>query len=353
MKFVQTFLLLGSLAAVVAVPAAGQTVIESGEFSLRFDGDLWYASTIEPGPDGTDWSNFFIDSGLDSTMSNGQLLSDAFLTTFGGYNCCKFRLDFSYGGIAGSNPALASLEIDDDALTAAVNAKLGLLTEMRLELIETPASGPENIPLTLGLADFSLRAADFGSGVVMVFEWDWDLDDSFIENNSTYRFRITASERCSTGTTNAGNGVLIDSLYLNGSNGGIDRTVEAAFGEFLTVTVLKPIAGGNGRFVVHANTGDASASVLPFGIGAFCFPLLTGNGAAPVIVANNIGRTAEVGESNYFGTPIEDPDLAMTEFFFPAFPSGTVLTFQGVIVDPASAGSKAASTTNAVTLRVQ
>ena len=288
-------------------------------------------------------------------MSNGQQISDAFLTVFNGYNCCMFLLGLFDPGSMGCNPSLAPLEINDGALTAALNDKLLTMSDFRIELIETPASGPENTPLMRSLPDFTLQVVDTGNGVVTIFSWNWDRDPSFIENDSTYRFRIVA-ESCSIGTTNAGNGFFIDTVCLNGSNGREDRTVAATFGDFLEVTVLKPIAGGNGRFVIHANTGDltaSSGSILPFGIGTSCFPLLTSSGATPVIVANNIGRTGSVGESNYFGVPTEDPDPARSELSYPALPQGTVLTFQGLIIDPASAGTKAVSLTNAVTVVVQ
>lgn len=354
MRVLHVILLVVGLSVGVVTPASGQAVFETGEFSLVFDGfDVWFDVPIDPVPDGADWAQFLIDAGLDSLMSNGQLLSDAFLTTFDGYNCCLFRMTFS--GMMGSNPSLDPLEIDDAALMAEFNAKLGALAEFRFELIETPASGPENIPVTGSLESFSFVVGDSGSGLATVFIWDWDGDDSFIEGDSTYRFRLTAVG-CAHGTTNAGNGFLTDVLYLNGSNGGEDRTVEGTHGDFLTVTVLEPIAGGSGRFVVHANASDLSAASsvnLPFEIGAPCFPFLLSQGGAPVIVANGIGRPAQLGESNYFGAPVGDPDPAMTQLFYPALPLGTVLTFQGVIVDPASTGTKAVSTTNAVTLRVQ
>ena len=71
----------------------------------------------------------------------------------------------------------------------------------------------------------------------------------------------------------------------------------------------------------------------------------------PVIVANNVGKTSKVGESQFFGDPLDDPDRATTDILFPTLPLGTVLTLQGVIIDPSSSSPKSASATNAVLVR--
>ena len=70
-------------------------------------------------------------------------------------------------------------------------------------------------------------------------------------------------------------------------------------------------------------------------------------------MANNIGKTSLLGESHYLGNPMPDPERATTMFSYAPLPSGTVLTLQGVMIDPASAGTKAVSATNAVIVRVQ
>ena len=159
---------------------------------------------------------------------------------------------------------------------------------------------------------------------------------------------------CSEGTVNGATGAF-DVIGINGSAGGADRTVEVSDGDFVDVFVLKPLTGGNGTFVLHANEGIGGApdaTILPFDIGTTCFPFLLNQGASPVIVANNLGRTEKVGVSKFYGTPIADPDAATTTISYPPLPSGTVLTFQGVIFDPGSESSKGVSTTNAVILRV-
>ena len=76
-------------------------------------------------------------------------------------------------------------------------------------------------------------------------------------------------------------------------------------------------------------------------------------GAAPVIIANNIGKTSLVGSSNFFGSPSDDPDPAETDFRIYALPTGTRLVLQAIEIDPGSVSSKNASVTNGVIVQVQ
>ncbi len=177
-------------------------------------------------------------------------------------------------------------------------------------------------------------------------------DDVEQDSGSVYVFGNLA---CLEGSVNAGSGSVVDVLGVNGSTGGADRTVQLADGDFVEVLVVRPLSGGNGGFVLHADVGTpdiAAQAALPFDVGLTCFPFLLSNGAAPVIVANSIGKENLVGESSYFGTPTTDPDRATTTFYYQPLPLGTVLTFQAVIIDPASLSSKSASTTNAVIVEV-
>ncbi len=177
-------------------------------------------------------------------------------------------------------------------------------------------------------------------------------DDVEPESGSVYVFGTLP---CVDGTVNAGNGLTLDVLGVNGLTGGADRTVQLQDDAFFEILVARPVSGGNGRFVLHADVGAPGITAqrfLPFDIGLTCFPFLLSDGAAPVIVANCIGRENRVGESSFLGSPATDPDPATTSFLYPPLPLGTVLTFQGVILDPASVSSKSASTTNAVIVEV-
>ncbi len=166
---------------------------------------------------------------------------------------------------------------------------------------------------------------------------------------------IYGRPRCDQGTVNAANGFVFNSLFINGSVGDASRQLTISAGDSVDVTLLKPIAGGSGRFVMHADEGIPSldaAQLLPRSVGLTCFPFLLTDGAMPIVVANNLGRENLVGASEAFGVPQADPERADTTFSYPPLPVGTVLTFQGIIVDPGSRSAKNASTTNAIYLTV-
>ncbi len=162
---------------------------------------------------------------------------------------------------------------------------------------------------------------------------------------------------CMPGTVNAGNGTVLNMLFVGGTAGGADRRIEIGDGDTMEVTITRPPAGGNGKFVLHADFGHpcrTSYAPLPFEIGTTCFPFLLAEGAVPVIVANNLGREGQLGASAFVGNPQPNPDVATTSFSYAPFPFGTTLTFQAVIIDPGSASTrKPVSTTNAVVVRVE
>jgi hypothetical protein len=166
---------------------------------------------------------------------------------------------------------------------------------------------------------------------------------------------------CRSSTVDSTSGSAADVLFVNGSIGDAQRTVTVPEGDLIWLTMLSSPAGGNGKFVVHANPGvptGATTSVLPASVGVFCFPLLLSAGASPVAIWNNIGKENLVGSSEYFGSAINDPPRAPAIFLQLSFgdpanmPAGTTWTFQGVLLDPGSASPKGGSTTNAVILAV-
>ena len=209
------------------------------------------------------------------------------------------------------------------------------------------------IVLEPGNADMSARWMHNVTGATgrwtRASDGPWEFDD-FAEG----AIRVNGTG-CGAGNVNAANGLETNVLFINGVMGGVDRTVEATSEQIISLTVLRPVAGGNGKFAIHANEGDAIAgalTALPFDIGTTCYPFLLSDAASPVIVANNLGRTGQIGESQYFGTPSPDPERASTTIAYPNLPVGTILTFQGVVVDPGSVSSKGVSVTNAVTLQI-
>lgn len=165
-------------------------------------------------------------------------------------------------------------------------------------------------------------------------------------------------ESCLDGTVNDLAGPITDTLFINGQS----RNAQVAEGELTWGAMLAPPAGGSGKFAIHANAGNPSSAThveLPAAIGTICFPLFLTQAAQPVAIWNNLGREAKLGASQYFdGSPIDDPAIAPTVFLqlfsgdVTNLPMGTVLTLQGVQIDPGSSSPLGASTTNAVMLEI-
>ena len=163
---------------------------------------------------------------------------------------------------------------------------------------------------------------------------------------------------CMTGTVDIANAGPIDRLYVNGSTGDEERTITVDATDLLVAYVLQPPAGGNGKFVAHANAGAPSLDslrVLPASVGTSCFEMLLPLGGAPIAIWNNVGRPNQVGASQDFaGNSIPDPPRAPSIFLQldagdpDNLPPGTTITLQAAIIDPGSASEKGGSVTNAV-----
>jgi sugar lactone lactonase YvrE len=165
---------------------------------------------------------------------------------------------------------------------------------------------------------------------------------------------------CTVGNVNAGAGEITDILFVNGSAGGSDRTVTVQDGVEITASIVKPPAGGRGRYVIHGNLGFPDASnvtPLPRNIGDTCWPILLSDGATPVIVANAARNDDRVGASNFFGEATPNPTRAPATLFArtsdPNLAPGTVVSLQGAIFDPGSAAPRGVSVTNLVTFVVE
>lgn len=129
----------------------------------------------------------------------------------------------------------------------------------------------------------------------------------------------------------------------------------------LSLDIALPSGGGNGKFLANLDRGfptPASITRLSNQLGDTCFPFLLNRGAAPVARFNSIGKEHKVGGSEYFGAKTADPDRAPTNLLdLPNGDStnmliGHVFTLQGVILNPAVAGPKQASITNAVVITI-
>jgi len=145
-------------------------------------------------------------------------------------------------------------------------------------------------------------------------------------------------------------------LFVNG-RGGYSYLIRIDNGLPLALAIQKPPAGGNGKYVVHLNTGVPtleSLTLLPASLGWACFPMLYPplGEASPVAVWNNIGKTDKIGTSQWFGGAIPNPPRAPAFFHLDAdgdpvnLPLGSEWTLQGVIANPASSSPRGASLTN-------
>lgn len=230
---------------------------------------------------------------------------------------------------------------------------------------------PSGFPASFDLSDldgmngFEIRGAeglDYGTDVSAAGDVNGDgaIDiligmPGIFSNLRGGAYVVFGRPSCASGNVNGGTLGPMNVLFVNGSMGGSNRTVEVASDQLVALTVLEPIAGGSGRFVVHADEGRIGSTIstfLPANIGTTCFPFLLEDGAAPVIVANNLGREQRIGESQFFGIPMADPEPATTTLFYGTFPVGLELTFQGLIIDPAAINSKGGSVTNALVLKI-
>jgi hypothetical protein len=150
-------------------------------------------------------------------------------------------------------------------------------------------------------------------------------------------------------------------VWVNGSQGDAGFNVDVSVAGTLSVGVQKTPAG-NGKFVHHMNPGTPNAGTVVqlLDLGSSCFTFLGGGGGAAVI-ENNVGKTNQVGASNYFGTPIADPAKAPT--FLASLqqvvvdstnlPSGSQFTHQGIHLNPGGSSTKNASLSNAVIMSMQ
>ncbi len=152
-------------------------------------------------------------------------------------------------------------------------------------------------------------------------------------------------------------------VSVNGQTGaGQEWTVVADSTGPLQFSIVKPPAGGNGKFFAQLDAGlptNSTITKLTNQLGDTCFPVLLNNGAAPVARFNGIGKKDKVGCSEYFGDDtVADPANAPTTFLdLPTgdagnLPIGTVFTLHAVIINPAVVGAKQASITNSVIVTI-
>lgn len=152
-------------------------------------------------------------------------------------------------------------------------------------------------------------------------------------------------------------------LTANGENGiGNGHEVAVSTAGPLALYMDMPLPEGDAAsFCVHLNAGYPNAATietLPRRLGHTCFEFLLTRGAKPLAVFNNLGRTQQIGSSEYFGEPGKDPAQAPVEFLsLPAgdsanLPVGSRWTVQGAISNPDASARVAVSVTNAVLITI-
>jgi len=252
--------------------------------------------------------------------------------------------------------------------------------DVRYSDVEDPYTGTGNFsadPLLadpLGREDFHLRCGspciDRGTIESWSPESDIDEDPRPIEGDgdgiASIDVGVDESKREAAalfGAVDADSGSIADVLFVNGSAGDVDRVVTVQAGAPILAEVQLPPAGGNGKYVIHANAGRPSLSTvvdLPASLGCIGFDLRLPRGAMPLAIFNRIGKVHLLGESMYFGgEPIDPPDPAPSAFLdlplgdIVHLPAGTEITLQGGIIDPGTASNKPASVTNGIVLLVE
>lgn len=225
-----------------------------------------------------------------------------------------------------------------------------------------------------GLALYERTESGWGAGRVLATErlqsptWSMSLSGEHAVLADTdggilgVRLDVDCATLCRNGNVGALGGIE-DVLLVNGAIGDGRREMSVAVEDRLVVTMLRPPAGGGGRFVVHANLASPSDDGVDRlgGIqGLTCFPFLAERGAAPSAIWNNIGKESRLGASRYLdGAELPDPAVAPTvilQLFHgdPVnLPAGTVMTLQGLSIDPAAVSSRPVAVTNAVVVHVE
>lgn len=178
-------------------------------------------------------------------------------------------------------------------------------------------------------------------------------EDAFVARIPA-EFPIEAT--CMLGSVSFGGGFSpADVLWINMSAGnGATRVVEASIASPIEIIMdAPPSAAGEAPFVLYAwlrEPGSATVSPQPFGVGTMCLPtLLTVGLPKPRFIWNNIGMEQHLGEADFPSMPA--PTTVMSRMNGVDEP--LIATFQGIILDGASAGSKPASVTNAIVLKVE
>ncbi|MBI3847896.1 MAG: hypothetical protein HY292_24945 [Planctomycetes bacterium] len=170
---------------------------------------------------------------------------------------------------------------------------------------------------------------------------------------AAYAYGISRpTDCCRQGNLNGGRGAVTDVLTINGTVGDDDRTVTLSQNSAFNLSIVKPPAGGSGRYALYVWIGAPNGStdtVNPQGLGTSCFPtpLTSHNNPQPRSQkANNIGRTNLLGVENWPGPPTQPAPYTLLNLPTGLHRTGTFF-FQGIQLD-AGAPNGQAGVTNGI-----
>lgn len=156
------------------------------------------------------------------------------------------------------------------------------------------------------------------------------------------------------GNVHTGRGDREDVLTINGSRGDSNREMTLAIGAPLTITMSSPSSLATASFALYAWRRIPDVTTLapqPMLLGTMVLstPLDRTGGSRPAGIWNNIGHTSRLGVPSLPSTAAPSTVLRLDQ----GAPRALDATFQGFVIDVASATSLGASVTNAIVLRVR
>jgi hypothetical protein len=193
---------------------------------------------------------------------------------------------------------------------------------------------------------FEARGASFRGGFDSRTNWLCPWTAAYAYGIS----RPAPEECCKQGNVNGGAGAITDTVFINGGVGDDSRTVSVTPSTPFNLSVVKPPAGGSGRFALYVWVGAPNSGTirtLPQGVGSICraTPLNPGPGQ-PVRIVNNVGRP-QLGTENWPGPPTHPAPTTLLNLPGGLAHTGTFF-FQGIILDPGSPSGVAGVTNGTV-----
>jgi hypothetical protein len=166
---------------------------------------------------------------------------------------------------------------------------------------------------------------------------------------------VDAVAACRVGTVNDAAGPITDVLFVNGTNGGLQRETVEDSTQWLNVFMTPPPAPLNNKYYAAVWNGVPTALTvdpMPASLGLACFQLVTTDPQYTPPIAAAVANTVKPASPKLdppgayaTGNPLPGVVLQIPPG---TFAPGTALTVQGLIIDGATTSPKGGSMTNAV-----